>query len=482
MARNKKRKKSGKVVNMLSPENYIRNKAKQLPIHECWINDDWGETGLSHITIVRRHSNANYSLCFYLVDLLCLGVKDTFFSFNIDEIDYKELLSKFKHQGIGFQIVQTDYATVHSIIIGAWKFAEDIGLQPHKDFLKTTKFFLENDENVSFVDIKFGENGKPVYVDNGFESKQKVNNILSILKKNLGEGNFDFISGVDNSSENDMDTIDYTDPGFYDETIEEFEKLDEQFKDLSYKEKAKLFLDNYFNSEKEFDITSHYLQSNLFFANLDEEKLEKHMDEVMQYINEDFVYIEEYFIDKLSKYKLSNDVIESIINWEEEFDSAKDALRAVQNIEKITGSNEFTTLYTAEILNQIDNKKYNSFIVDAYNTYPDSNLISLMYLDQQITNNESSKQIKFPEYDELFKNVDSITDTAIIEYISLKLLYTSQVGDKEYCGAVSLMLPKILNAEWGSDFIAEMTHKTQLLILMKEFQRIGLVGKERNIR
>jgi hypothetical protein len=29
----------GKVIQMLSPENYIRKKARSLPIYECWIID-----------------------------------------------------------------------------------------------------------------------------------------------------------------------------------------------------------------------------------------------------------------------------------------------------------------------------------------------------------------------------------------------------------------------------------------------------------
>ena len=380
-------------------------------------------------------------------------------------------------------MIKVNYATVHNIILGAWDFAEDIGFQPHKDFLKTTRFFLEDDDNVPFIPINFGKNGKPFYIHKGNEDKRKVNKILSTLKKNLGEGNYDIIDAADEDYfQEEVDNIDYTDSTLYDETVEEFEKLDEQFKHLSYKEKAKLFLDSYFNTEKEFDIMFAYLQNNLFFKILNKEKIEKHIEEIEKYINEDFLYIEEYFINKLSKFKLSNDVIESIIYWENEFDSAKDALKAIQNIEKKTGSNEFTTLYTAEILSQIDNKRYNSLIVDAHNTYPDSILISLMYLDQQVTISKSSKQIEFPEYDELFNNVDSITDTAILQYISLKLLYTSQVGDKEYCGAISLMLPKILMTDWGTEFIADLVHTTQLFILMKEFERLDLVGNEKNIR
>ena len=35
------KKKKGKVIQMLSPENYIKQRARTLPIYECRINSDW---------------------------------------------------------------------------------------------------------------------------------------------------------------------------------------------------------------------------------------------------------------------------------------------------------------------------------------------------------------------------------------------------------------------------------------------------------
>ena len=34
----------GKVIQMLSPENYIRQKARTLPVYECMVNSGWDET------------------------------------------------------------------------------------------------------------------------------------------------------------------------------------------------------------------------------------------------------------------------------------------------------------------------------------------------------------------------------------------------------------------------------------------------------
>jgi hypothetical protein len=45
-------KNKGKVIQMLSPENYIKTKARSLPIYECIINADWEESKTAMVTAV----------------------------------------------------------------------------------------------------------------------------------------------------------------------------------------------------------------------------------------------------------------------------------------------------------------------------------------------------------------------------------------------------------------------------------------------
>ena len=49
---------------------------------------------MANIIIARKHSNDNLTFGIYLVDLLCLGVKDSFYGFNIPEQEYRELIEK----------------------------------------------------------------------------------------------------------------------------------------------------------------------------------------------------------------------------------------------------------------------------------------------------------------------------------------------------------------------------------------------------
>lgn len=57
---------ANKVIQMLSPENYIRNKVRTLPIYECLVNSNWEKSKMVHVVIARRHTNGNITACFYL--------------------------------------------------------------------------------------------------------------------------------------------------------------------------------------------------------------------------------------------------------------------------------------------------------------------------------------------------------------------------------------------------------------------------------
>ncbi|MDO5664401.1 MAG: hypothetical protein Q4G63_03980 [Bacteroidia bacterium] len=40
---------------ILSPENYIRQRARNLPLYKCFINTNWDEQGLAYIVVSRKH-------------------------------------------------------------------------------------------------------------------------------------------------------------------------------------------------------------------------------------------------------------------------------------------------------------------------------------------------------------------------------------------------------------------------------------------
>lgn len=189
---------------ILSPENYIRQRARNLPLYKCFINKEWEDTGLSQIIISRKHINGNVTLCFYLVDTDCLGIKDTFYHFNIAEFEMDEMIENISEH---MPMTEIEYPIVHNIIHAAWEFADGIGFKPHKDFSSVTQYMLEEDSNaIPLIEIECGdEEGKPVYVRGAFDSEAKANQIVAHLEQTLGKGNYTTILSHDDWEDEEDD-------------------------------------------------------------------------------------------------------------------------------------------------------------------------------------------------------------------------------------------------------------------------------------
>jgi hypothetical protein len=142
----------------LSPKKYIVCKARTLPIYKCLISENWEASKLASIVVMRKHANGNVTAGIYLVDLLALGTKDTFFEFSINENEFLEKVS-------ANNLIEVDYTLVHNIIYGANAFAIEHGFRLHRDFLSITQFILEEDtEEIPLMELEFGQEGKPFLI------------------------------------------------------------------------------------------------------------------------------------------------------------------------------------------------------------------------------------------------------------------------------------------------------------------------------
>ena len=238
----------------LSPENYIRQKSRNLPIIDCYINRDWEESRLCNIVIYRQHASGNVTFCIYFVDLNCLGVTESSYQFNMPYESIEEMLNKSTELGIF--LMKTTYELVHNIIYAGIEFAEDFGFEPCREYKLTTKYFLAEDTNaIPLVTIACGgKDGKPVYINTGFESTIRQNQILAQLEKTAGAGNYNVILSLDDIEEQGRD-----DHRAEDQTNEEFgeedettynteyeiykrkiEAIENEYKGLSFEEKKQL--------------------------------------------------------------------------------------------------------------------------------------------------------------------------------------------------------------------------------------------------
>jgi hypothetical protein len=173
------------LLSPIGPTKYIQQFGRKLELDVCLVNSGWEESGIVNIFVVRRKQSGKIVLGNYLVDIFCLGLKDTFYKFDYSDEDFEFLVDTV----INFPLEQIDPILAFNIIYGAIEYAEDLGFAPHKDF-KVTEFLLPPVEDVPYIEVEFGKDGQPYYFAGPNDNVAKV---LATLDKSVGRNGYHYV-------------------------------------------------------------------------------------------------------------------------------------------------------------------------------------------------------------------------------------------------------------------------------------------------
>lgn len=206
MAKKKKTKQGGQTF--LSPEQYLRQKARTLEIGTCYVSKSIDEEKIGHVIVTRRHTGGRISVAFYLVDMACLGVKDSFYHLRLENYELEDMIDERKDM-----LRECSYEEAHNRIWGSIAYAEEAGIAPDKSF-QLTQYMLEEDtDDVPLIEYEYGRDGKHFLT---CHSELEASRYLPLMKKNLGEGNYHYIIGIGDPGFDDED---------YDDDEEEYDEL-----------------------------------------------------------------------------------------------------------------------------------------------------------------------------------------------------------------------------------------------------------------
>lgn len=230
----------GKVIQMLSPENYIRQKARTLPVYECWVNVGWDKSQIASLIVSRQHTSGNITAGIYLVDLACLGVKDTFWYFNIPPSEYRKYLDRFINMDEGIEKI--DYVLAHNIVYAGIEFAGEYEFKPHRDFTSVTRYILDEDrEDIQVIEIECGIEGLPAYMQGALHSDAKARQVVAQLERVAGHGNYYLINEAGEIIDDDDDDDDPFGNMSLEEKRNEFADYFKRIDQLSEEEKDRFF-------------------------------------------------------------------------------------------------------------------------------------------------------------------------------------------------------------------------------------------------
>lgn len=177
----------------------------------CWVSPNWsagltiqgheewpcrdapdnGFGGLAGVVVARRHRPRRVSVCGYLVDGYCLGVKNALGPDVMNDRDLPGFIGCFFHafEEAG-EPVEAPLELARHLVWGAVDYARELGFSPHPDFQPASAHLGTWQET---SDITFGRDGVPLYIQGPYDDLTKVTRTLT---QSVGAGNFHFIAPI----------------------------------------------------------------------------------------------------------------------------------------------------------------------------------------------------------------------------------------------------------------------------------------------
>lgn len=182
---------------------------REAPVAGCWVTGYWadrlsvtghadwpgmsspesesGESGLAGV-LVARDTGSTVRACGFLVDVFCLGVKDTHGPKSLDRRKLPDFVRMFFSAWSAQRPVRAPLELARHVVYGTVDYARGLGFEPHPDFARGAELLGDWEEGSS--DVTFGRDGKPFYI-NG--PRDNTYGTLAKLRQTAGEGNFDYL-------------------------------------------------------------------------------------------------------------------------------------------------------------------------------------------------------------------------------------------------------------------------------------------------
>jgi hypothetical protein len=165
-------------------------RAEGWPVHSCYVTSDWREHGMVALVVARKGAGPSILAACYLVDLYCLGLKDTWVAEPGDEGTLRSLC---KGGADAAPLEPCDPALAARIIRAGIDYAAALGLPAHSEFVRTRRFLTGIDADACAEEVPVGHHGKPLLVPG---PRDNAAHLMAHLTSRLGPGGFDWIGSI----------------------------------------------------------------------------------------------------------------------------------------------------------------------------------------------------------------------------------------------------------------------------------------------
>jgi hypothetical protein len=168
--------------------------AATAPILHCSVADDLWQRGIGNVLVSRQLSNGQVAFACFLVDIYCLGVKDTFMNI-IPRGQYEfGLYSKLASRS---RLIPLKPENARKLVEGAVQYALDLGLPPHVDYRVAKLIFGDISAESCTEEYTYGKDGKPFFVGGPYDSPARCEQIMRTLHDRCGPQGHHYLIPLD---------------------------------------------------------------------------------------------------------------------------------------------------------------------------------------------------------------------------------------------------------------------------------------------
>ena len=139
-------------------QSLVVEAATRGPVERCRMPVDFFDMGIGSLFFSRRTADGTLVTAVFLVDLFCLGVKDSFvMTASAAELD--ERLAKQPQT-----YTEVAPACARKLLHGAVAYAKGLGLPPHKDYAGLERMFGDIDPGDCDTEFAYGRDGRPLFI------------------------------------------------------------------------------------------------------------------------------------------------------------------------------------------------------------------------------------------------------------------------------------------------------------------------------
>lgn len=175
--RAKRQAKRGVLARRTSKDPTVRlQHAEKWPVVQALVSRELWDEGIGYLVLAREDPEGQTVFASYLVDVLCLGVKDCFWDAGTRE-EFRQMIERMEEVQ---RLSSIKPGCLAKIVQGAVDFAQSFGFPPHPDFRHTSMLLAGIDPSECRDHYEFGRDGRPYYIQGPNES---VGRAMAIIER-----------------------------------------------------------------------------------------------------------------------------------------------------------------------------------------------------------------------------------------------------------------------------------------------------------